>query len=165
MHSCSRQMSKSSQKGTTLQMAMLLLTGLIKGEIISGITHSILHSICATGALPLSSLTLCSHDFMDTRIHAISMTSLSRHFSFSGAGWEDQSSHLFPSVACLFLRLRFSQAAHDAGINCFFSKQISQLSSLKKKAFVLINFICIISSAINSTWHEEKLPRFHSNHE
>lgn len=34
-----------------------------------------------------------------------------------------------------------------------------------KAAFALINFICVISSAINSTWHEEKSGKLHSNHE
>lgn len=51
-----------------------------------------------------------------------------------------------------------------AGIERF-SKTNLLAALAGKKAFVLINFICIISSAINSTWYEEKSGKFHSSHE
>lgn len=56
------------------------------------------------------------------------------------------------------------EVSPGAGIKRF-SKTNLLAALAGKKAFALINFICVISSAINSTWHEEKSGKFHSNHE
>lgn len=63
-----------------------------------------------------------------------------------------------------FLTALGQEVSQGAGIKWISKANLSAVLA-EKEAFARIDFICVISSAINSTWQEEKSGKFHSNHE